>query len=459
MSKNKEGKTFSHGFHIPDYKELSSHCTITALPLPTQVLIPLAQHIGAPAKCCVEVGQRVLTGQKIGEQGGFVSVNIHSSISGIVKDIRPFLHPLGRLVESVLIESDGKDEWLAQIERNSEPGFWQERTSETALAAISSEEITKILPQMGIVGMGGATFPTHVKMTPPEGKVVETLIVNGVECEPYLTADHRLMLEETPKLLAGIKLLMKACGAKKVHVGIEMNKPDVIDLLRAEWVDQKDITIEPLQLKYPQGAEKQLIKSILNREVPSGGLPLDVGVVVNNVGTAAAVADAVLKNKPLFERVLTVTGEGVARPQNLLVRVGTSFEEVLQFCGGLKPNAKKILMGGPMMGLAQYSTEVPVIKGTSGILVLLEDKGRIKQETNCLRCGHCLDLCPMMLNPSLLGLFARAKEFSKSDKFNVLDCMECGTCAYGCPAKIPLVHLMRFAKGEVLAQRRKMVAK
>ena len=440
-------KTFPHGLHIPDYKELASGKPIAKLPLPEKVVIPLSQHIGAPAKCCVEVGQRVLTGQKIAERGGFVSVDIHASISGTIKEIKPFLSPLGRPIEAVVIESDGQDEWDGGVKPRSDA------------EKLTGEEIREILQANGIVGMGGATFPTHVKLSPPQGKTIETLILNGVECEPFLTADHRLMLEEPQKILAGLKILMRGTGAKDAYIGIENNKPDAIDLLKRETVSETNITVVPLALKYPQGAEKQLIKAILKQEVPSGGLPLDVGVVVNNVGTAAAVADAVKENIPLIERVLTVTGDGVETPQNLLVRIGTSFETVLNYCGGTTENAAKILMGGPMMGLAQYSTEVPVIKGTSGILVLLEEMARFPAEQNCIRCGNCLDLCPMLINPSLNGTYARFKEFDNSEKANVLDCIECGCCAYGCPAKIPLVHLIRYAKGEVLAKRRRAAAK
>ncbi len=436
-------KTFPHGLHIPDYKELTSQKPLETMPLPQKVVIPLSQHIGAPASICVEVGQTVLTGQTIGKSGGFVSVDIHSSISGVVREIKPSLHPLGRQVQSVVIESDGQDKWSPDIKPGKNVG------------KLKSAEICKILQSRGIVGLGGATFPSHVKLTPPPDKKIEYLILNGVECEPFLTADHRLMLEKPDQILAGLDILIQALGVAKAFIGIENNKPDAILLLTEKTQNNVNIEVVPLDLKYPQGAEKQLIKAILDREVPSGGLPLDVGVVVNNVGTAYAVADAVLENRPLIERVVTVTGAGVNNPRNLRVRIGTCFEEVLNFCGGVKDDAAKILMGGPMMGMAQYSMNVPVIKGTSGILALPTDQARFAREATCLRCGSCIDVCPMFINPSLNGLYARFKEFDNSDRANVLDCIECGCCSYVCPAKIPLVHLIRYAKGEVLAKRRK----
>jgi len=429
--------TFERGIHPKYNKELSSGKSITPARLPQRIVVPLSQHIGAPAKCEVKIGDEVKKGQIIGSPPGFVSSPVHSSISGKVIAIADFPTAVGRMVASVVIESDGKDEAVAFKEN---PDYMN----------LSSDEIKNLIRDAGIVGMGGAAFPTNVKLSPPKEKPIDAVILNGAECEPYLTADNRLMDERPREVIEGLKIIMKALGVKEGHVGIELNKPDAIKAMQSAASGEPNITIHALEIKYPQGAEKMLIKAIKEREVPSKGLPMDVSVVVQNIGTALAIYEAVRYGKPLIERVVTVTGKGIREPKNMLVRIGTLMSEVIEQCGGLTEGAVKVISGGPMMGFAQWTLDVPVTKGTSGILVLTEDEYASSDEYfSCIRCGRCVDVCPMGLNPSMLSILAEKGFYEEAKEYNLFDCFECGSCAYVCPAKRPMVQFMRLAKSQV----------
>ena len=435
-------KGFKGGIHPPDSKKLTRDKAIEVMPLPERVVIPLHQHIGAPAVAIVEAGAKVKKGQIIAMAKGFVSAPIHSSISGEVKSIAEFPHPSGTNMMAVEIISDGEDAWVDDLK--------EERDVERLEAA----EIKEKILSAGIVGLGGATFPTHVKLSPPEEKKIEAVILNGAECEPYLTADHRLMIEDAEAVIEGLRLLMKVLGVEKGYVGIEDNKPEAVTSLMGAAAGT-GIEVLSLHVKYPQGAEKQLIKTILNKEVPSGGLPMDVGVVVQNVGTAVAVYEAVKYGRPLIERITTITGSGVKEPKNLRVKIGTLTSDLIEAAGGLNEDVAKIVMGGPMMGIGQHTTEVPVVKGTSGVLIMKAENVRDRESNPCIRCGRCLNACPMMLDPATLGIYAERDMFAETEEHYVMDCIECGSCSFVCPADRPLVHLFRFAKASIIRNRQK----
>jgi electron transport complex protein RnfC len=426
-------RSFRGGVHAPDRKEQTRDKAIEILPPPSRVVIPLHQHTGAPCEPLVKEGDAVILGQKIGESKSYVSAPVHASIAGKVAAIQALPHPaLPKPALSVVIEAEAEP---AATQGWPLAGGWESLPVEEAKARIR---------EAGVVGLGGAAFPTHVKISPPAGKTVDTLILNGVECEPFLTNDHRLMLERGEEILAGARILQRVLGVKRAIVGIEANKMDAIRKLAGLAVGT-GIEVAGLKVKYPQGAEKQLIKALLNREVPSGGLPFDVGVVVQNVGTALAVYEAVARGKPLIERVLTVGGDGVKEPRNLQVRIGTSFAQVLEACGGIQADGEtKVIMGGPMMGIAQYSLEVPVIKGTSGILVFR--RGRQEKETPCIKCGRCVEVCPMGLMPVRIADYAEKDNFAMCVEYGVKDCIECGACAFVCDTKRPIVHWVKYAK-------------
>lgn len=430
--------TFKGGVHPPENKELAEEKAIEILPLPEFVIIPVQQHLGAPAEPVVNVGDEVKTGDKVCEAKGYVSVPSHASISGKVKAIEKRPHPVGGEVLSIVIESDGKDELAPSI------------APVNNYLAQDIEQMKKKIQQAGLAGMGGAAFPTHVKLSPPANKSIDTFILNGAECEPYLTADHRLMLERPNEILEGVRIIMKILGCKTGYIGIEKNKPDAIALMQKLVHKSGDkLKVIPLNVKYPQGAEKQLIKAITNRRVPAGGLPMDVACLVHNVGTAKAVYDAIASNKPIYERVVTVTGRGVKQSKNLLVRIGTPFQNLIDFCGGISEDTVKIINGGPMMGIAQYTLEVPVTKGTSGLLALTKTEAKLPEPEPCIRCARCVDACPMNLLPNVLARVIEYKRFDEAHKLGVLDCIECGSCAFVCPSKIRHIHLMKFGKLEV----------
>jgi electron transport complex protein RnfC len=433
----KASATFSGGVHPAGNKELTSHKPTVTAAIPKRVVIPLSQHIGAPCKPAVVIGQEVKKGEKIGESGGFVSAPVHASVSGKVTAIGNFPHSLGMDVPSVVIESDGKDEWVSGLKETSDYDL------------LNPEELKKMVLDSGIVGMGGATFPTHVKLSPPKEKPIDVVILNGAECEPYLTSDHRLMVEKPKEIVEGLRILMRILNVKKGHIGIEANKPDAIEAMQKAVAGASDIEVWPVKVKYPQGAEKMLIKAIANRTVPAGGLPMDCGVVVQNVGTAAAIYDAVRYGRPLIERYVTVTGRGVKDPKNFLARIGTPFSQLIEEAGGLTEDAAKVIAGGPMMGMSQYNLDVPVIKGTSGILVLPKAEVSTKSYGPCIRCARCIDACPMMLQPSLIGLFIEKGHYEEAKNYNVMDCFECGSCTFVCPANRPMVQWVKRAKREL----------
>lgn len=427
------------GIHPPENK-LSRKAAIAPMPLPEVVVIPLSQHIGAPAQAVVAKGDVVKTGQLIAQSGGFVSANIHSSVSGTVTSLEPVADGGGVRRPAITIRVEG-DEWDESIDRSPEV---------VKACNLTSQEIIAKIAAAGIVGMGGATFPTQVKLSVPPGKKAEYLIINGVECEPYLTADHRVMLERGEELLVGIQLLAKALNVSQTYIGIENNKPDAIKHLNELSASMPGIEVVPLKVQYPQGGEKQLIDAVINRQVPSGGLPIDVGAVVQNVGTALAVYEAVQKNKPLIERVVTVTGKSLKTPSNLLVRVGTPINSLIEHCGGLPETARKVVNGGPMMGRAMANLDAAVTKGTSGVLMLNEKEAIRPEAQNCIKCAKCVSVCPMALEPYLLSNLSKRARFADLEPLKITDCIECGSCSYTCPAALPLLDYIRLGKAEVM---------
>lgn len=440
--------TFRGGIHPPYKKEYSNQKAIEKAENPKVVYIPLQQHIGAPASPIVQVGDSVKVGQKIGEQQGFVSCNVHSSVSGKVVAIKE-CEVAGGTGVCVVIENDFLEEKHESVKPKGE------------LDNLTKEEIVSIIKEAGIVGMGGATFPTHVKLSPPPDKNIDVVILNGAECEPYLTADHRLMLENPEDVVFGLKVFMKALNVKKGYIGIEVNKPDALDAIQKAAQQYKDIEVVGLEIKYPQGAEKQLIYACTGREVPSGGLPMDAGAVVNNVGTAAQVARTIKTGMPLIERITTVTGSCIKNPKNLITKVGTLVSEIIEQCEGFKEDKTvgKVIMGGPMMGIAQYTIDIPTNKGTSGILCLDEEESKTPKLQNCLRCGKCLSVCPAFLQPLYISAYSLKNDFENAQNYRALDCIECGSCSFVCPARRPLLQSVRNAKREIIANKRKQTTK
>lgn len=432
-------KTFALGGVHPAENKLSAHAPIEVVPVPKQAIVPLGQNLGAPSRPVVAKGDKVKVGQLLAEASGFISTNIHSPVSGTVFKIDNAIDSTGFKRPAIIINVDG-DEWDEKIDR-----------SDDLIIEISmtGQEITERIKDAGLVGMGGATFPTYVKLMPPPGKIAEYLVINGVECEPYLTSDHRVMMEKGQEVIVGTKILMKALNVTKAIIGIENNKPDAINHLTELTKGEEGITVVPLKVQYPQGGEKQLIKAVLNREVPSGKLPIEVGCVVQNVGTAYAAYEAVQKNKPLFERVVTVTGKSVKKPSNLLARIGTPVQNLLEVAEGLPESTGKVINGGPMMGKAVTTLDVPIVKGSSGILIMDDGESSRKPESACIRCSKCTNVCPMGLEPFLLSKASKLGNYEMAEKEMLMDCIECGSCQYTCPASIPLLDYLRLGKGKV----------
>lgn len=431
-------KTFSIGGVHPHENKLSANQPIAVAEVPAKAIIMLGQHIGAPAKPVVKKGDVVKVGTLIAEAGGFVSAPVHSSVSGKVAKIDSFVDASGYPKPAIFIDVDG-DEWEENIDRTDT------LIKETSL---TPQEIIKKISDAGIVGLGGACFPTHVKLTPPPGSNPQCIIINAVECEPYLTADHQLMLEHAEEIMVGVTLLMKAVNVQKAFIGIENNKPDAIELMGKVASGYPGISIVPLKVQYPQGGEKQLIDAVLKRQVPSGALPIATGAVVQNVGTAFAVYQAVMKNKPLFERVITVTGKSVAKPSNFMARIGTPMQQLIDACGGLPEDTGKVIGGGPMMGKALTSTDIPTAKGSSGILIMNQKEAKRAKPMSCIRCAKCVGVCPMGLEPYLLSVLAEKGDFERMEKERIMDCIECGSCQFTCPARLPLLDFCRLGKNK-----------
>lgn len=439
--------TFKMGGIHPDDKKISSRCKIEVLPLPEKVYVSMAQHLGAPANPVVAVGDEVKVGQVIAEPAGFISAYVHSPVSGVVKTIGPMPDLAGNMVNHIEIEVKG-DVWRDDIDRS------------TTLVTMIPDDTAFILDrikQCGVVGLGGATFPTHVKLAPPPGKKADCLIINGAECEPYLTSDNRIMIERSSEIIIGAAIMSKVLGSCPTVIAIEENKREAIMIMSSALSSLKrmmdvcnDIRIQVLQKKYPQGGEKQLIDAVMDRQVKSGGLPIDAGAVVQNVATALAVYEAVQKNRPLITNVLTVTGDCLTVQHNYLFRIGTPLSFIAEYAGGVPAAAAKIISGGPMMGKAVANPDATTVKGSSSILYLTEEQTRRRPETACIRCGRCAQACPMGLEPFYLFRLAKVDDYATLEENAVQDCIECGCCLYSCPAGVPLLDLIRPAKGNVL---------
>ncbi|UCG87099.1 MAG: electron transport complex subunit RsxC [Gemmatimonadota bacterium] len=426
--------SFRHGVHPPELKELTEHVRIRRMPYPDEVVLPLRQHTGKPARVMVGAGDRVERGDKVAAADGFISAPVHASAAGIVEEVGIWPHPDGSYSTAVRIKVDP---YSAQAARPRLVPQWE---------GLTAAEIRQAVQDAGVVGLGGAAFPTHVKLAPPKDKKIETLIINGCECEPYLTTDHRTMVEYPERVQLGIRIMMRCLSVDRTMIGIEKNKPDAIETLQATLPSDLDVTVHPLTVKYPQGAEKMLIEALTGREVPSGKLPLDAGVVVQNVASVGTIAEVFETGLPLVERIVTVTGHGIRNPSNLIVPVGTKLRDLLDMCGGMTDDAFEIVFGGPMMGAAQANLDVPILKGTTGVVVLTESQCRRVQSYSCIKCGHCLDACPVFLNPQLLGSLAKAERWEEMEANHLMDCMLCGCCSYTCPSNIPLSQLFQLAK-------------
>lgn len=433
--------SFKGGIHPPHSKKLTEHLPIVDYLEPKIVEIPLRQHIGAPCEPVVEKGEPVKVGQLIGKAGSFVSANIHSSVSGTVLDVKKRLTAYGFDV-CIVIENDMKNENHESVKPKADYN------------TLSSKEIIDIIKDAGLVGMGGAGFPTHVKLSPPPEKTIDTVVLNGAECEPYLTCDHRLMLEEPKKVVLGLQILMKSLNVSNGVIGIESNKPDAIESM-TEAAKGTNVKVVGLKTKYPQGAEKQLIFACTGKEVPSGGLPMDAGVVVNNVATAATIANVFTTGMPLIERICTVTGGAIKTPKNIRFKMGTSLRELIQFCDGFNGTPEKILLGGPMMGVAQMTDDLPAMKNTSGILCFTPEEAKIPEPSSCIKCGKCVSTCPAFLEPIQISAYALLHNYDKAASFKALDCIECGSCSFVCPSKRPLLASIRVAKREIIARKKK----
>lgn len=437
--------TFKKGIFPPHGKHFTENKSIEELLPKGNLVFPMSQHIGAPCEPLVKKGDKVLVGQKIGEPKGFVSAPIFSSVSGTVKNVAPVLTAAGTKILSVIVENDGN---YAEVEFTKQKNYKE----------MSKEEIIKLVQEAGIVGLGGACFPTHVKLSPPPDKKIDTIIVNGAECEPYLTCDHRMMLEEGKYIVEGLKIILKLFPGAKGYIAIENNKMDAVKTMTKAVKNAEDasnIEVKVLKTKYPQGAEKQLIYATTNREVPSGKLPADAGCIVQNVDTVREIYNAVVLGRPLMTRVVTVTGEAIKEPKNLRVKLGTNWNELIEACYGFKEDPVKVIAGGPMMGMTVSTLDLPVVKGTSGILCLTKKQAALEEESGCIRCGKCVQACPMNLIPSSLDSLARRHELQDFEELHGVDCIECGCCTFTCPAKRHLIQSIRTAKRSVLVSKKK----
>ncbi len=436
-------RLFAGGVHLDDAKARTDRQPIRDVPPPPVATLPMVQHIGAPCKPLVSRGDAVKKGQLVGEAGGFVSANVHASTSGKVVSVESRPHYLGISSQAVTIEADGEDAWAVSPHEARDT------------SSVSADEIRQRVREAGVVGLGGATFPTHVKLSPPPDKPIDSVILNGVECEPYQTCDHALMLETPATIVEGLRLVMRAVNARRGYIGVEANKPDACEAMEKATAGDPSISCHLFPVKYPQGSEKQLIMAILRRKVPAGGLPMDVGVLVHNVGTAHAIYEAVALGKPTIDRVTTVTGDVVDRPGNFRVRLGTPVKTLMELAE-VGQGITKLIVGGPMMGIAQCTSEVSVVKGTTAILCL-KDARRYDWQS-CIRCGKCLQACPMGLNPSVLGILCENRQFEAAEQTNLMDCFECGCCTYVCPARRPIIHWVKWGKAE-LARKKAQKAK
>lgn len=448
-------KTFRIGGIHPDENKLSNDAVTQPAPLPKQAVFPLSQHIGAPAKPVVKKGDKVKVGTLIAEAGGFISAPIHSSVSGTVFKVDNAINASGYLQPAIIINVEG-DEWEETIDRSDKLETLEEHPE------LAPEEIVNRIKAAGVVGMGGACFPTFVKLCPPPGAKPECVIINGVECEPYITSDYRMMMEKGDQLIEGVKILMAGAKVNKGYIGIEDNKPAAIDLLAKKLQEKgiSNIEVVPLAKKYPQGGEKQLVDAVIGRQVPAPpAIPVNVGAIVQNASTAVAVYEAVMKHKPLFERYTTVTGKKLAKPSNFLVRMGTSFGELIDLCGGLPDGENKVLAGGPMMGKAVNSLDVPVGKGQNSVTILTDDDAHRKEAQPCIRCAKCVSACPMGLEPFLLATGSALKKWDMLEKEMITSCIECGSCQFTCPAHRPMLDNIRLGKQTVMGIIRSRVAK
>ncbi|MBC8519298.1 MAG: electron transport complex subunit RsxC [Gammaproteobacteria bacterium] len=429
-------QSFAHGVHPAHNKGQTADLAIQRVPFGHRYVMPLGQHIGAPAIAVVKKGQSVKRGEMIAKPGGFISTALHSPVTGTVSEISPQRTLDGSFKPAIVIEADP---FSTQRVETTPPPSWE---------TISLDDFIELVQQAGVVGMGGAAFPSHVKYSIPDGIVIDDLLINGAECEPFLTNDHRLMVEQPEKVINGTEILRQKLGAKRANIGVEKNKPEaIVNLQKAlDKNPELPITITPLEVKYPQGAEKMLIQSVYHKEVPAGQLPRDIGVAVNNSGTVVAIADLFATGSPLIERVVTVSGPGIDQPANLLVPLGTPVRDVLKFCGGLNDKTREVIMGGPMMGFPIASLDVPILKGSSAILAFTEQETARPHEYPCIRCGRCLEACPYFLNPSRLALLSRNRRYEETIDYHVMDCVECGACSFACPSNIPIVQLIRTAK-------------
>jgi len=444
-----EKGTFPHGVHPPENKKYSESKQIEILPPPEELMLPLLQNVGAPCVPVVKAKQVVDYGEMIAKAGGFVSAPLHAPIPGKIQKMAVTTLPNGRHVQGIPIKLEGDCLSGQALWEDIFGGAWPKDVDQ-----YDPKQISDAIQNAGIVGLGGAAFPTHVKLLPNNKKPVDTLIINGCECEPFLTPDYRIMLEAPDAIICGALLAARSTGAKNIYIGIENNKPKAIEVMK-KAVAGTSIKVAVLKTKYPQGSEKQLIYALSHRKVPLGGLPLNVGVVVSNVGSVAAIARAVVRQKPLTHRVICVTGGGIKNPKNLLVPIGVSYETLINYCGGLTSDAARIISGGPMMGFSFSDLRAPVTKGTSGVTILTHKDIKKSEETSCVRCGRCVDACPMNLVPSRLALASRNKNIEIAKSYHIMACFECGSCAYICPANLPIVQLVRMGKAMVVASQKK----